>query len=156
MVPLGVAGAVAIRVAQEVGAGNAAAMRPIAGAALLVSTGWLTAAAVAFGLFGATIAGWITDDAEVITVAAAVFLVFAFSQILDGIQTTMTGVLRGLSDAGFAAMVSTTVFWLLGLPLGWVIANGWGMGPAGVWAGFVIALAVASVALVWRFWRKTR
>ncbi len=155
MVPLGVAGAVAIRVAQERGAGNIDALRPITWAALGLATVWLATAAVLLGVYGRTVAGWIADEADVITIAAAIFFVFAFAQVMDGVQSTMTGALRGLSDTGFPALVSLGAYWVLGLPLGWVLAHPVGMGPSGIWAGFVIALALAGVILVWRFLRQT-
>ncbi len=155
MVPLGVAGAVAIRVAQERGAGNDAALRPIAWAALALATTWLAASAAVLGLYGRTIAGWITDEPEVIAVAAALFFVFACSQVMDGVQSTMTGALRGLSDTGFPAWLSLLAYWALGLPLGWVLAHPIGMGPAGVWTGFIVALGLAAPLLVWRFLRQT-
>ncbi len=155
MVPLGVAGAVAIRVAQERGAGNSAALRPITWAALGLATIWLATAAVLLGVYGRTVAGWITDEAEVVTIAAAIFFVFAFAQVMDGVQSTMTGALRGLSDTGFPALVSLGAYWVLGLPLGWVLAHQVGIGPSGIWAGFVIALGLAGVILVWRFLRQT-
>jgi multidrug resistance protein, MATE family len=155
MVPLGVAGAVAIRVAQERGAGNLAALRPISWAALGLATVWLASAAILLGLYGRTVAGWITQDPEVITVAAAIFFVFAFAQVMDGVQSTMTGALRGLSDTGFPALVSLGAYWVLGLPLGWALAHPLGMGPSGIWAGFVVALGLAGLVLVWRFLRQT-
>lgn len=155
MVPLGLAGAVAIRVAQERGAGNLAALRPVTWAALGLGLLWLVGAALTLGFFGGTIAGWITGDPAVIAVAAAIFLVFACSQVMDGVQSTMTGALRGLSDTGFPAVISLLAYWVLGLPLGWVLAHAGGLGPAGVWAGFVIALGLAALVLVWRFLRQT-
>ncbi|MCX7288853.1 MAG: MATE family efflux transporter [Rhodobacterales bacterium] len=155
MVPLGIAGAVAIRVAQERGAGNLGSLRAITWAALGMGTVWLAGAAAVLGLFGATIAGWITGEPEVIAVAATIFFVFAFSQVMDGVQSTMTGALRGLSDTGFPAAVSLVAYWVLGLPLGWMLAHPGGMGPAGIWAGFVIALGLAGLVLVWRFLRQT-
>jgi MATE family multidrug resistance protein len=155
MVPLGIAGAVAIRVAQERGAGNTQALRPITWAALSLGSLWLVGAAAVLAIHGRTVAGWITAEPEVIAIAAAIFFVFAFSQVMDGVQSTMTGALRGLSDSGFAAMVSLLAYWVLGLPLGWALAHGAGMGPAGIWAGFVIALGLAGVVLVWRFLRQT-
>lgn len=155
MVPLGIAGAVAIRVAQERGAGNLDALRPITWAALGLGTCWLAGAALLLGVHGATVAGWITSDPQVISVAAAIFFVFAFSQVMDGVQSTMTGALRGLSDTGFPAVVSLLAYWVLGLPLGWYLAHQAGMGPAGIWAGFVIALGIAGLVLVWRFLRQT-
>jgi len=156
MVPLGLSGAVAIRVAQERGAGNTDALRPITWAALGLGTVWLSAAAILLALYGRTVAGWITPDPQVITIAAAIFFVFAFAQVMDGVQSTMTGALRGLSDTGFPAMVSLGAYWVLGLPLGWVLAHPGGMGPSGIWAGFVIALGLAGVVLVWRFLQQTR
>jgi MATE family multidrug resistance protein len=155
MVPLGVAGAVAIRVAQARGAGKHTALRPIAWAALALATTWLAASAAVLGLYGRTIAGWITDEPEVATVAAGLFFVFAFSQVMDGLQSTMTGALRGLSDTGFPAWLSLLAYWALGLPLGWVLARPLGIGPAGVWTGFIVALGLAAVLLVWRFLRQT-
>jgi MATE family multidrug resistance protein len=155
MVPLGIAGAVAIRVAQERGAGNLDALRPITWAALGMGTVWLTGAASGLGLHGATVAGWITEEPEVIAVAATIFFVFAFSQVMDGLQSTMTGALRGLSDTGFPAAVSMIAYWGLGLPLGWLLAHPAGLGPAGIWAGFVISLGLAALVLVGRFLRQT-
>lgn len=155
MVPLGVAGAVAIRVAQARGAGNIDALQSITWAALGLATVWLAAAAVLLGLYGGVVAGWITDEPEVIAVAATIFFVFAFAQVMDGVQSTMTGALRGLSDTGFPAVVSILAYWVLGLPLGWVLAHAVGWGPAGIWAGFVFALGLAGGVLVWRFLRQS-
>jgi multidrug resistance protein, MATE family len=155
MVPLGLAGAVAIRVAQERGAGNLQALRPVTWAALSLGTVWLGGSAAFLGLYGATLAGWITSDPDVIRVAAAIFFVFAFSQVMDGVQSTMTGALRGLSDSGFPAVVSLLAYWVLGLPLGWFLASSGDMGPPGVWVGFIVALGLAGLVLVGRFLRQT-
>lgn len=155
MLPLGIAGAVAIRVAHERGAGNAAALRPIALAAVLVAMAWLTCAAVLLALKGEAIARLVTEDPEVIAVAAAIFLVFAPMQICDAVQSAMLGALRGLSDTAWPAAISAFAYWLLALPLGWMLAHWAGMGPAGIWGGFILALVGAAFALTVRFWRKT-
>jgi len=155
MVPLGISGAVAIRVAQERGAGHVDVLRSITWAALGLAIVWLSTAAILLGLYGRNIAGLITSDPAVINIAATIFFVFAFSQVMDGVQSTMTGALRGLSDTGFPATVSLAAYWAIGMPLGWLLAHQGGMGPAGIWAGFVIALGFAAVVLVWRFLRQT-
>lgn len=155
MLPLGVAGAVAIRVAQERGAGNAAALRPIALAAVLVALIWLTGAALLLGLKGEAIARLVIDDPEVVAVAAAIFLVFALMQLSDSVQSAMLGALRGLSDTAWPATISAVAYWPVALPLGWMLAHWGGMGPAGIWAGFMLALVGAAMALTLRFWRQT-
>lgn len=155
MLPLGVAGAVAIRVAQERGAGNDGALRPIALAAVGVAMVWLVGAAFLLALRGEAIARLVTDDPEVVAVAAAIFLVFAPMQISDAVQSSMLGALRGLSDTAWPAAVSAVAYWPVALPLGWMLAHWGGMGPAGVWAGYILALAGAGAALSLRFWRRT-
>lgn len=153
MVPLGIAGAVSIRVAQATGAGLGSALRPIAFAGLALALCWLTGTALLLAIAGNAIARLITDEAEVVAVATLIFLVFATMQIADGVQSTMLGALRGMSDTGWPALVSIIAYWGIALPLGWVL-SGW-IGPAGVWAGFFVALVGAGIALLVRFRAKT-
>ena len=155
MLPLGVAGAVAIRVAQEQGAGNRAALRPIAWAALAVVTLWQVAGAAALILGAGAIAGLVTNDPAVIAAAAAILLVFAPMQIADGIQSTALGALRGMSDVALPAAVSILAYWVIALPLGWVAATRGGLGPPGIWAGFLAGLILAAAILLRRFLVRT-
>ncbi len=156
MVPMGVAGAVAIRVAQAKGAGDFAALRRIALAALSLVTCWLTLAAIGLFLFGHALASLISNDPAVIDVATGIFRVFALFQIMDGVQSTALGALRGMSDTRWPALVSFIAYWVISLPLGWVLAHYGNLGPAGIWAGFFLGLLFAAVALVGRFRKKTR
>lgn len=155
MLPLGVAGAVAIRVAQEKGAGNSAALRPIVGTALALALVWLCSAALILFFRGEAVAGLITADPAVIAVAASIFAVFALMQVADGVQSTMLGALRGMSDTAFPAVVSMGAYWVLALPLGWVLATTMGLGPAGIWLGFFVALVLAGAILTLRFRART-
>lgn len=156
MLPLGVAGAVAIRVAQEQGAGNLAALRPIVFAALILVTLWQAACATAL-IFGAHhVAALVTPDAEVVVAAAAILSVFAAMQVVDGIQSTTLGALRGMSDVAFPAGVSILAYWIIALPLGWIAATAGGMGPPGIWFGFLAGLILAAAILLRRFLRRTR
>jgi MATE family multidrug resistance protein len=123
---------------------------------LVIGLTWLSGSALVLGLFGAEIARMITSDPGIVAVAAAIFLVFAISQIADGVQSTMLGALRGMSDTGWPAGVSIIAYWVVALPLGWVFAHWLELGPAGIWLGFVAALFGAAAALVWRFLARTR
>ncbi len=155
MVPLGIAGAVSIRVAQATGAGAVGALRPIAFAGLFIALAWLSTAAVILVFGGRLIASTITGDAAVIGVATTIFLVFAPMQIADGVQSTMLGALRGMSDTLWPSAVSLLAYWGLALPLGWVLATTAGFGPAGVWLGLATGLTLAGVALTARFVART-
>jgi MATE family multidrug resistance protein len=155
MLPLGVAGAVAIRVAQEQGAGNSAALRPIVLAALILVTLWQATCAIAL-IFGARhVAALVTPDPDVIMTAAAILTVFATMQVIDGIQSTTLGALRGMSDVSVPAAVSILAYWVISLPLGWIAATWGGMGAPGIWFGFLAGLILAAAILARRFWRAT-
>jgi MATE family multidrug resistance protein len=153
MVPLGIAGAVSIRVAQAKGAAADGALRPIALAGLGIAVVWLTGSALLLALAGEAMARAITNDAEVVAVATLILAVFATMQISDGVQSTMLGALRGMSDTRYPALVSLLAYWAGALPLGWVL-SGW-FGPAGIWLGFLGALTVAGIALTRRFLAAT-
>jgi MATE family multidrug resistance protein len=156
MVPLGIAGAVAIRVAQAAGAKRPDKVRSVTYAALGMGTVWLTGSAMVLGVFGAEVAALISADADVIELAAALFFVFALSQVGDGVQSTMVGALRGLSDTAMPSVISIGAYWGVAIPLGWALAFPLQLGPQGVWLGFVLALLPASVLLGWRFHVLTR
>lgn len=153
MVPLGIAGAVSIRIAQAKGAGSVATLRPIAFAALGLALAWLLTAAIAMVFLCGAIAGAITDDGDVAALAAGFLLMFAVMQIADGVQSTILGALRGMSDTRYPAQVSLLAYWVVALPLGWGLSS-W-IGPVGIWAGFFVALMAAGAALTRRFWRNT-
>lgn len=156
MLPMGMAGAVSIRVAQAVGAREHRRIAPIGFAGLGVVTVWMGAIALLFLTSGATIAGWFVDDAEVIAAAAAIFFVYGIMQLADGVQSVSLGALRGLLDNVWPTRVSLIAYWLVALPLGALLGFGAGWGAAGIWAGFGVGLLGASVALLRRFLQQTR
>ena len=84
MLPLGVAGAVTIRIAQVIGAEQWPRVGAIGQAGLLVVTGWMGGFALLFLFAGAWIGGLFVDDPAVIAAAAAIFFVFGFTQLMDG------------------------------------------------------------------------
>lgn len=155
MLPFGIAGAVAILVAQGTGAGAGRRVRPVVFAGLTLATAWLGLAALLLLVFGRAIAGAIVHDPQVAVLAASILSVFALMQVFDGVQSTMVGALRGLSDAGYAAGVSMVAFWVVGLPLGWAFAHPLGFGPPGVWLGWLVALMGAGAVLLRRFHAQT-
>jgi MATE family multidrug resistance protein len=155
MVPLGMAAAVAVRIAQAQGAVEPWRLRPIGDAANLGVLLWMIAAALVYALLGRPIAAAFSDDPAVIETATAMFLVFALMQVFDGVQSVSLGALRGLHDTRWPTAVSLVAYWLLALPLAWLLAWPLGMGAPGIWAGFGAGIAVAAVLLFTRLRRRT-
>lgn len=147
MVPLGMAAAVSLRMAQSIGAGTPTRLRHIATAGLGLVSAWMLGAMLLMGLGAHAISAAFVDDPAVIAVAVPLFLVFSLMQLMDGVQSVSLGALRALFDSHWPTRVSLLAYWLIALPLGALLGLGLGYGAAGVWGGFTIGLLVAAIAL---------
>ncbi len=155
IVPIGMSAAVGIRVAQASGGGERARARNIGVTGMVLASLWSVAFTVLLLVWGDTVAGQFVKDPEVVAIATMLFVVWGLSQIFDGVQSVGVGVLRGLFDNSYPTVVSLVAYWLISLPLGYVLGFVLGWGALGVWAGYGAGLAVASVLLVRRLWKMT-
>ncbi len=156
VIPMGLASAVAIRVGMAVGADTRARLRPILKATLLISIVWQSATAAIFVLGGGVFAAALSDDPAVVALATSLFIVVALLQIADGVQGTALGALRGMMDNFRPTVITLLAYWPLALPAAYLFGFTMGYGAVGVWAGYVVGLTIAAIALPWRFWVLTR
>ena len=156
MVPLGMASAAAVRVGQALGRGDGAGARHAGWTALAVGVGFMGAAALAFLIFPSTIVRIFTPEAAVIRAGAALLTVAAFFQLFDGIQTVVTGALRGSGDTRTPMICHFVAYWLIGLPLGYVLCFNYRMGARGLWIGLSLALILIGLALLGVWIRPVR
>ena len=102
--------------------------------------------------FGNHLLPWIyTSDEQVITIAAQLLIIAAFFQLFDGTQVVGLGVLRGMGDVNIPTLVTFIAYWVLGLPIGYLLGVQFHMGVSGVWYGLVLGLLTASILLFIRF-----
>lgn len=151
MVPLGVSIAVSIRVGQAIGAHERARLIVIGKAALCVIVTWMTLVMIAILAGRHPVSGLLSSDPEVVSLAASMFLVVAAMQIADGVQGSMLGAARGMMDNRIPIAITLACYWIVALPLGYVLGFVWDLGPNGVWIGYGTGLAIAAVALSRRF-----
>ena len=156
MVPLGVSIAVSIRVGQAVGAEERDRLTKIGVAALLVIITWMTLVMAAILAGGRTVSALLSADADVVTLATSMFVVVAAMQIADGVQSTMLGAARGMMDNRTPVIITLVCYWIVALPLGWVLGFMMGVGPNGVWIGCGVGLGMAALALTARFFSMAR
>lgn len=156
MIPLGVSLATTVRVGQRVGQGDRSGAR-LAG---YVGIGLGAVFMAAMGILIWTIPERIVSlylnindpvNASVVAQAKALLGVAAVFQIVDGIQVTANGALRGLKDTYVPMMIGIFAYWGLGLTSGYILSSQFGYGSVGLWWGLAIGLAVAATVLLWRF-----
>ena len=150
MVPLGVSTATAVLVGHAIGAGDEAQARRSAIAGIFVGATFMCASALTFLLVPGALARSYTGDAAVVLLAATLIPIAGVFQVFDGVQAVAAGVLRGIGDTHAPAIINVVGFWLIGLPVSWILAFRLGGGAVGLWWGIVVGLAAVALILLGR------
>jgi MATE family multidrug resistance protein len=154
MVPLGVSSAGAIAVGQALGRGDAAAARRAGWLAIAMGACFMFSMAIVMFTGPRLLLGIFTANAEVLTIAVPLLFVAAIFQVFDGLQVTITGVLRGAGDTKTPMYANLVAHWVLGLPAGYFLCFIKGLDVIGIWAGLSAGLILAGTALLLA-WRRT-
>ncbi|SDX40137.1 MATE family efflux transporter [Hymenobacter psychrophilus] len=94
------------------------------------------------------------NDPAVVAQAATLLLIAAAFQISDGLQVVGLGALRGLEDVKVPSVVALLAYWVVALPLGYVLAFKLNWGAVGVWLGLLTGLTLVAGLLLLRFYRR--
>jgi MATE family multidrug resistance protein len=123
-------------------------------AGILAGAAIMLLASATFLTLPAAIARLFTPDRAVIAAAVPLLLVAAGFQFFDGIQINATGALRGAGNTTAPFLTQIVCYWLVGMPLGALLAFHFHLGPTGLWLGLLIALTAAAAVLL-LVWHKT-
>ncbi len=155
MVPLGLGAAAAVRISQDLGAGNPAAARHSGNLALRLCVGFALCSSAALLFFPGWILGLYTSVPAVVEAGRTILLIAALFQFWDGLQTVLTGVLRGVADTRSPLIANLVGHWMIGLPLGAALCFRFGFGLKGLWIGLATGLALVAISLYFR-WKTIR
>lgn len=161
MVPMGIGLGTTVQVGQRLGQKDALGMRLAGFAGIGLGGVFMLMMAIAIWLMPQPIVSLYLDvqdpaNQEVVTLAIRLLLVAAIFQIVDGVQVTATGALRGMQDTRIPMIIGIISYWGIGLTSGYLLGFRFGMGSVGLWLGWAIGLLVAALVLTWRFVRASR
>lgn len=71
--------------------------------------------------------------------------------IVDGVMIVTMGALRGMGDVRWPAFLHGVAFWIVGVPLAYVLAFPAGIGAVGLILGISLAMLVSLILLGLRF-----
>jgi MATE family multidrug resistance protein len=111
---------------------------------------------VIFVVFNQQIAGLYKLSDGVMPIILPLFLLAAAFQVADGIQAGAMNMLRGVKDVNWSSGLSILSYWVISLPLSYVLGVSMGWEVYGVWLGFTIGLFVAAILGTWRFYHHIR
>lgn len=95
------------------------------------------------------------ERANLLRIGASLVMVAALFQLVDGLQVLALGLLRGVQDTAVPMVMAAISYWVIGLPVSYLLAFTLGFGAVGLWLGLVIGLAIAAALLLWRFWGRS-
>ncbi|MEP7142597.1 MAG: MATE family efflux transporter [Ferruginibacter sp.] len=93
------------------------------------------------------------NNAAVMALASVLMLYAAVFQVSDATQAIGVGLLRGIKDVKVPTMYIAIAYWVVGIPVGCLMAFTFKMGAAGMWIGFVSGLTFTSLFLNNRFFK---
>ena len=160
MVPLSMSTAITIRVASHVGLGawGKARQTVTVGVMMALVAGILITLGIL--LFRELLADLYSNEQQVIGMAAMLLLFFIGVSLFDAVAAPLQGALSGYHDVNIALLASVVAYWMICLPMGYVLGlTDWvtpAMGAKGYWIGLVVGVGVSAVLLVVRYRQVSR
>jgi multidrug resistance protein, MATE family len=154
MVPFAISAAAAVRVGQAIGRKAPHEASAAGWTAILLGAACMATFSIILLLFAHPIARAFTPDTAVIAATIPLLYVAAAFQFFDGLQITATGALRGAGNTHAGLIVQIVGYWIIGLPIGYILAFRLHHGAVGLWLGLCAGLIVAGTALT-TVWHRT-
>ncbi|HMN24294.1 MAG: MATE family efflux transporter [Ignavibacteriaceae bacterium] len=156
MAVLGISQAASIRVGNAMGEQNIPNVRKAGFTAIALGGGIMSLAGITFILLHNYLPTLYIDDEAVISIASRLIIIAALFQLSDGTQAVGIGVLRGLTDVKGPTIITFIAYWIISLPIAYVLAFYFNLGVDGVWIGLLIGLTVSAILLTFRFNHKSK
>ena len=147
MIPLSISMALTIIVGFEVGAKRLRDAKVYSWMGVSFALFLAVLYGVVLLVFRSEISHLYSDDDHVLELTAHFLLYAVFFQLSDAIQAPVQGALRGYKDVNITFMMSLISYWVIGLPLGYILANFTGFGPYGYWLGLTSGLTAGAITL---------
>jgi putative MATE family efflux protein len=108
---------------------------------------------VLFVFFSKPIIGIFTSDIEILNYGSLALQIIGLGYIFYGIGMVMIQSLNGAGDTKTPTWINIVCFWMIQIPLAWVLAIYFDMGPTGAFIAIPSAETVLALA-AWYFFKK--
>jgi multidrug resistance protein, MATE family len=161
MIPYGLSQAATVRVGFCTGAKDAEGARCAGFVAIGLGIVWMMCTGLAMITIPKSLIGIYFETADpvnrgALAVALMIIPIGALFQVVDGMQCTAIGALRGLKDTRVPMIMCFLGYCVIGVVSSLVLAFGFDFGPQGVWFGLFIGLFASAVFLTVRFQKLSR
>ena len=150
MIPLSISMGATILIGQEIGAGRTrdALQYSYLGVGLAIVFSFISITILL--LFREQIASLYTNDLNIVKLSIHFFIYAAIFQLSDAVQAPVQGALRGYKDVNVTFIMAIVSYWVIGLPVGYIMATYSELGPYGYWIGLIVGLTIGAITLAGR------
>lgn len=156
MASLGLSMAGSIRVSDAFGRGNVSAIAAIGKSTAIGGLLYGAFSGLLLIALGKYLPYIFTNDAAVVTTSTMLLFYAAVFQISDATQAIGVGLCRGIKDVVRPTIYVAIAYWVIGIPVGYILAFTYNMGAAGIWIGLVVGLSVSSILVNHRFFKTIK
>ncbi len=149
----GLSNAASTLVGQNLGAGKPERAEASVWRAAFINAVVLGAAGSVLLLFSRSIVGWFSPEPMVIFYGASALHIVAFGFLFYAFGMVMEGAFNGAGDTWTPTYLNLFVFWIVEIPLAYVLAYRFGLGPHGVFWAITVAFSLLAVCSVLLFKR---
>jgi MATE family multidrug resistance protein len=158
MMPISLGTAVTIRVGNELGAGEPVKAKRAAFVGLVIDIVWVVFIVGLTVALKTYIPMIFTADVDVLQALGPIMYVVAALLVADNLQGYFGGILRGSGKQLVGALANFVSYWMIGVPLGGVLALVLHLGALGYWLGLLtgdfIQTFIYGVILLTIRWKK--
>lgn len=151
MMASGIASAATIKTGNSFGQRNFFRLRRFAISSYHIVLLFMGICALLFALLNQYLPWIFTKDTVVIGIAAQLLIIAGLFQLFDGTQVVGLGILRGLGDVNTPTLITFVAYWVIGLPVAYLLGIVWDLGVTGIWYGLTLGLLTSSLLLYIRY-----
>ena len=89
---------------------------------------------------------------QILVIGVGLLAMASLFQLVDGAQAVALGILRGVQDTTVPMILAGFSYWIVGMPVSYLLGFVFDLEGVGVWLGLVFGLGVAAILLNARFW----
>lgn len=156
MAVLGISQAASIRVGNAMGEQSIYKIRKAGFTGIFLGASTMFLAGVTFIILNEFLPTLYISDKNVIEIASRLIIIAALFQLSDGTQAVGIGILRGLTDVKGPTIITFIAYWVISLPIAYMLAFNFNLGVDGVWYGLLIGLTASAIMLTARFNYKSK
>lgn len=156
MAVLGISQAASIRVGNAMGEKSVYKIRKAGFTGIFLGASTMFLAGITFIILNDFLPTLYISDKNVIEIASRLIIIAALFQLSDGTQAVGIGVLRGLTDVKGPTIITFIAYWVISLPIAYLLAFNFNLGVDGVWIGLLIGLTASALMLTFRFNFKSK